>query len=156
MSLSADGVNRPYEPQLLPAHLRQSYVIRRPGDTHWRPATCEEAGCDAYLHGWRTLIDTSQELGQRQADYIRKESGRAFAEDTLGPDQVVFVFDAGQRCFRSSEHQVEVGREPLFLVRGGDHRGNPTRAMRLHTSAEPWADDFASHQQELADKHAQG
>ena len=61
----------------------------------------------------------------------------------------VFVFDAGQPCFQAGQHRAPLEREPLYVVRGGDSRGNPTRFRRVHASADSWVDDFATNQDHL-------
>ena len=66
-----------------------------------------------------------------------------------------FTFEAGQTCF--VEHRVPLEREPLYVVRDGDWRGNPRgTAPRIHTRPDDWVDDFAEHQQRLADRFEQG
>lgn len=142
-------VNR-LEPAL-PAAAMKTYGIEAPSSTHFRAASCAEVNCSAYLNGWRTVVDTGSELGQRQADYIRRESGRLFTVEETEPDQLTFVFEAGQKCFR--QHRKRLDREPLYVVRDGDHRGNPrgTSAQR-HSGPDAWLDDFANHQQQLADR----
>lgn len=133
-----------------PAHLRQTYSILRPaGERWWQPATCEDIDCAAFLHGWSTTLQL--EAHAAQVHYIRRESGRRFTEHMLRshPAAVRFDFPAGQRCFRASEHQVPVEREPLYVVRGGDSRAW-TGARRVHRSAEDWRDDFGENQDRLS------
>lgn len=128
----------------------QTYAIKRPAATHWKPATCEQVGCPSHLHGWRTEIDEHTELGASQAHYIRAESGRAFTEQRHPVARTtVFVFDAGQACFQAARHRAPIEREPLYVVRGGDARGNPARFRRVHASADSWVDDFATNQDHL-------
>ncbi len=135
------------QPQLPPASMK-TYALAAPLATHFRPVTCEEVGCAAQAAGWRTVTDEATEIGQRQAHYIRSQSGRRYAETREGA-LTVFTFEAGQRCFAA--HQLPLEREPLYLVRGGDWRGNPrgTRT-RIHQRPEDWVEDFAEHQQNLA------
>jgi hypothetical protein len=134
----------------------KTYQIRAPRDTHYREATCAEVNCEAYLTGWSSLIDTATELGQWQAHYIRFESGRGFTEHhaVYGGTLIEFAFEPGQKCF--AEHKVRLEKPSIFLVRDGDFRGNPTRKQRIHTSAESWIDDFATHQARLADQVEKG
>ncbi len=141
----------------LPASAYKTYAITSPISTHFRPATCEEAGCGAYAGGWHTTVDESTELGQRQAYYVRKLSGRRFSEHRNEAGLTVFDFEAGQQCFRSAEHRVSLQRPENFTVLGGDWRGNPLGIQPYkHDRAENWVDDFANHQQKLADRHNQG
>lgn len=133
----------------LPAQAYKTYQIVAPLPTHWRSATCEEALCGAHEHGWRTLVDETAELGQRQAHYIRAMSGRRFLEERTVEGLTAFVFEAGQRCFQP--HQVPLERDPLYFVRGGDFRGNPSGAAPYqHRRGEDWVEDFAGHQDRIA------
>lgn len=141
----------------LPASARKTYAIKAPKSTHTRPADCAEVECKAYLNGWQTTCDEATELGGWQANYIRKESGRGFTEERDARGVTVFTFKAGQRCFASDGHRVSIDRPALFVVRDGDWRGNP-RGTRpyVHTSPDDWVDDFANHQQAIADRLQEG
>ena len=142
------------EPKL-PAAAMKTYAIVAPKTTHTRPATCREAGCANFERGWWTRVDESTELGQRQAYYIRMHSGRAFSVSALPDGRTEFLFPPGQTCF--VEHTVALERDPFFIVREGDHRGNPRGTPAItHTRAELWVEDFAEHQQRLADRLGQG
>lgn len=132
----------------------KTYQIAAPISTHTRSGSCKEAGCLAYQHGWQTSVDESSELGRRQAHYIRRQSGRAFKE-TNENGFTTFMFEAGQRCF--AEHRISLDRPALFIVKGGDWRGNPTGIRpRRHARPEDWVEDFAEHQQTLADELDKG
>lgn len=148
-----DAVNR-ITPNM-PVHAYKTYRISSPLATHWRDGTCAEADCEAYRLGWQSTIDESTELGQRQAHYIRRESGRGFREHRDQAGLTVFAFEAGQQCF-AGPHKVPVGRPELYLVRGGDWRGNPTGEQRVHANAADWIEDFGEHQDRLADQQRQG
>lgn len=140
---------------VLPAEAMKSYVILAPRATHFRPGSCAEVDCPHLQFGWRTVIDESTDLGRRQAYYIRRESARKFTEDRDATGLTTFTFEAGQRCFRT--HQVRLDRPELFVVRGGDWRGNPRGIeTRRHTRPEDWVDDFANHQTALADRLRRG
>lgn len=128
----------------------KTYGAYAPLSTHWRPASCEEYECGPYLNGWVTPVDLSTAIGQQQAHYIRTDTSRRCREEQTGPSQVRFVFGPGQRCFRSSEHRVPAGRPPLYVVSGGDWRGNPRGDRLVHRSVEDWVDDFANHQDKIA------
>jgi hypothetical protein len=129
-----------------PAHAYKSYQILSPLSTHFRDGTCEEAGCLAQRHGWRTVVDESTDLGKRQAHYIRSLSGRTFTEER-GP-VTTFTFEAGQRCFAT--HKVPLERPELYVVRGGDWRGNPTGEIYQHQRAADWVEDFGEHLDRIA------
>lgn len=128
----------------LPASAYRTFQIVSPISTHWRPADCAEFECEQHLRGWKSAIDESTELGQKQAWYIRKQSGRKFTESRdEQPGLTVFTFEAGQTCFSSGQHKVPLGRPEHYLVKGGDWRGNPTGAeTRKHTKPEHWVEDM--------------
>lgn len=132
----------------MPVTAMQTYRVSAPLATHFRRATCEEARCDAYRHGWRTVLDDAGETGAAQARYIRERSGRRFAEgrDDLG--RVVFTFAPGQTCFGADAHRVSVEREANYLVVPGDWRG-VTGPVRRHSGPDPWLDDFQTNQERL-------
>ena len=148
------------DPQL-PAGAYQTYAVTAPLATHFRAATCAEAGCRAHAGGWRTAVDERTDLGQGQAHYIRAEAGRRFVEhpqeDAGGQPTglTCFEFEAGQRCF--GEHRVRADRPEIYTVRGGDWRGDPAGGgTRRHASYADWLDDFGSHQQHIADQVERG
>jgi hypothetical protein len=144
-------------PPQLPAHAMKTYSIVSPIATHWRKATCAEVNCPAHNAGWSTSIDERTDLGQGQAYYIRKQSGRRFTETKDAEwSPTVFTFPAGQTCFRSAEHRLPLERPALYYVTGGDWRGNPRGTQMRHRSGDDWVDDFAGHQQRLADRLGQG
>ena len=151
-------------PPALPAHAYKTYVIAAPLATHWRgPVPCSEYQCKEYLNGWDTPVDERTDLGQRQAHYIRAESGRRFTEERDDAGLTWFHFEPGQQGFASrtasldhSRHMVRLDREEIFAVRGGDWRGNPARSSHVHTRAGDWADDFANHQGKLATAYERG
>lgn len=137
-----------------PVGAYKTYQVAAPVSTHFRPGSCAEAECPNHLHGWRTVIDESTDLGRQQASYVRSQSGRRYQEDRDEHGLTVFTFEAGQRCF--GRHQIPLEREPLYIVRGGDWRGNPTGERRQHVTATDFVDDFGEHQERLADRLTRG
>lgn len=133
----------------------KTYAVSSPLSTHWKPATCEDAGCQPYLNGWETFVNEATELGQKQAHYIRKQSGKHFKEHRNDVGITVFTFSAGQPCFKSQDHKVPVGRPEIYVVKDGDWRGS-RGVMRRHVRPVDWVDDFAEHQQKLADAQQRG
>lgn len=133
--------------------LYKTYQVLTPVNTHTRVATCAEVECQHHLAGWITKVDVSTKLGKRQANYIRLHSGRTFTHEQSGT-LVSFRFPAGQSCFR--EHRVSLEREPIFRIRGGDHRGNPLALPTRTLRPKEWLEDFGSHQEALADEHKKG
>src|SRR5258708_31547905 len=110
-------------PPALPAAAMKTYQIAAPLATHWRPASCEEADCLAYLHGWQTSCDETTELGQRQADYIRHDKTRKHAERRAGAGLTVFEVGPGEKCFRPPRGPNTPPER--FPGAGGDLRGQP-------------------------------
>jgi hypothetical protein len=131
----------------LAAHQVQSFEILSPRATHQRPATCGEVACQAHANGWVSTIDESTTLGQRQAHYIRNQSGRRFTVESDPTGVTRFKFIPGQLCF--GQHYVSLDRPEFFLVRDGDWRGNPTGRRLIHDRGDQWVDDFSSHQESL-------
>lgn len=125
----------------------QTYQVIAPRDTHWRIATCEEVGCQHGENGWKTVIDETSNLGQMQAHYIRRQSGRKFTEERGQDGMTTFSFASGQPCFK--QHKTKIDRQEIFLVRGGDSRGNPTGFRRTHTRPEDWVDDLQENQDRI-------
>ncbi len=137
----------------LPPTAYQTYQAVRPRSTHTKPATCQEVDCQAYANGWTTTVDTSTELGRRQANYIRLKSGRRYRSWTHeASGKVEFVFPPGQKCF--ADHRVPIDRPTLYLRRGGDWRATTIEPVRL--SEANWIDDFANHQNKLAEQAERG
>jgi hypothetical protein len=130
----------------------RTYEMRAPLGTHFRPATCPEVQCLHYLRGWRVHLEAlTPDLVE-----AARTSGRRYREETVGEGQTYLVFEPGQLCFRVSEHRARLDRAPLFVVRDGDYRGNPTGRGRQHTRSEDWVEDFAAHQQAIADEIEKG
>jgi hypothetical protein len=133
-----------------------TYSMRSPLKTHWRSANCEEYECDEFLNGFVVTVDLTTELGQRQAYYLRNDRSRRCHEQRVSMELIKFVYGPGNRCFRSDEHRVPIGKPAKLLVVGGDWRGNPNQYHRLHTRLEYWVEDFALNQQRLAEIQRRG
>lgn len=138
-------INR-IDPVAGPEHFK-TYAIVAPVATHYRRASCREVECAAWTSGFRSTVDVATELGVAQARYIEGHSGRHYTRTQVGT-VVTYDFPAGQRCFR--QHQVPLEREPFYIVRGGDYRGDPRREGSVRRTADEWVDDFATHQQRIA------
>ena len=118
--------------------------------SHYRRATCAEVDCDGYLHGWTALV----EVNDGATLHAYRTSGRPHTETTDGL-VVTFDFEAGVGCRTPSQHRVQVLPE-IYVVRGGDWRGNPTGMRRQHRRPEHWVEDFGEHQQALLDEMKRG
>jgi hypothetical protein len=130
----------------MPASAYTTYGVVSPKSTHTRVATCQEVECANHARGWQTQIDTSTELGQRQALYISTQCGRKFTTEQMGVMRI-FTFHAGQKCF--AEHHVSLDRPPLFTVKRGDWRINSTARV---VGGQQWLDEFATNQENLSKK----
>ncbi len=117
-----------------PVQAYQTFAVRSRPDQMVK-AVCEQVGCPAWRQGWESVIDERTDLGRAQGAYIRGQSGRTFREQLRGDGLTVFRFESGQRCF--AEHQT---RPELYLVRDGDHRGNPTGRRRVHVRPADWVE----------------
>jgi hypothetical protein len=131
----------------------KSYVLSQPLATHWRAATCEEVGCPDYAKGWQVRVEGLP----AELLAAAKASGRQYQEVPVKEGETWLVFPAGQPCFQASRHRAPAGRPPLYLVRDGDHRGNPRGTKyRQHLRPALWVEDFAEHQDKLADAQKRG
>lgn len=138
---------------LMDAAAYKTYAVVSPLATHYRPATCAEVGCQHYLKGWQVRVEALTE----DLLHAARNSGRRYVEQHIAEGETWLVFGAGQPCFQVRQHRAPVGRPPLYLVRDGDHRGNPRRTKaRLHQRPENWVEDFAEHQQKLKNEIEKG
>lgn len=122
-----------------PTHLMRTFQIDQPLDSHYRRATCKEVECTAHANGWVMGFDLTDAGQVASARWIRDHSGRKFTAQ-LTEGRVVLTFAAGQTCF--AKHRVPLGREPFYVVRGGDFRGNPERYRVRHANADDFVDQW--------------
>jgi hypothetical protein len=122
-----------------PAHTMRTYQIDQPLSTHYRRATCQEVDCSAYAGGWVMGFDLTDPDKAAAARWIRDHSGRTFTA-RVTDRTVTLTFAAGQACF--AKHRVPLQREPFYVVRGGDWRGNVTRERTRHGSADTFVDQW--------------
>ncbi|MGW3135894.1 hypothetical protein [Streptomyces sp. NPDC001139] len=137
----------------MPPQAYKTFAMVSPIETHMRQATCAEVGCDHYTQGWKVHVEalTPDLL------HAAKTSGRRFREEHVAEGHTYLVFEAGQACFKASTHRAPIGRPPIFLVRDGDFRGNPRGTQtRRYDRPDQWVDDFATHQDMLADEIRKG
>jgi hypothetical protein len=140
----------------MPAAAYRTFQIAAPLSTHFVPARCDQVDCPEYLNGWVTAVDESTDLGQAQAHYIRHDRERRHFEQRRPDGLTEFRFPAGQRCFRSGDHKRRLEREEIFVMRDGDHRGNPLGTSPVKVGATSWVDAFGEHQEKLADEFGKG
>lgn len=135
----------------LPAQAMRTYQLAAPIQTHYRKATCQEAGCLDYHHGWRVRVE-----GLAEADlYVARNCGRRWRELRVAAGETWLVYEAGQPCFRASTHVVPLQREALYIVRAGDWRAHLGQ-RRVHKSAADWVDDFQTNQDRLLTRASRG
>lgn len=137
----------------MPPQAYKTFAMVSPIETHMRQATCEEVGCDHYTQGWKVHVEalTPDLL------HAAKTSGRRYREEHVAEGHTYLVFEPGQACFKAATHRAPIGRPPIFLVRDGDFRGNPRGTQtRRYDRPDQWVDDFATHQDMLADEIRKG
>lgn len=124
----------------------QTYAIRSPQGTHYRPATCEEVNCSAWRDGWwlrgdllpDVLKATVVNSGKR---YERLVITSAEVNEVYPEAGEYWVFEAGQACFRSGQHTVRLERPAFYFV--GKH---PVQQQLQIARATPMAEvDFVDH-----------
>ncbi|MFI2349699.1 hypothetical protein ACH492_22130 [Streptomyces sp. NPDC019443] len=145
-------LNRSAERHLLPVTSYQTFEINAPAATHFRKGTCVEAECPHYLNGWRTRVEGLPP----EMLHAAKTSGRRFREEHIAEGETWLVFEAGQPCFRASQHRVRIERPELYIARAGDSRGNPNGQVTRHTRPEHWVEQFAENQDNLATVQQRG
>lgn len=132
--------------------LMQTYGLIAPQSTHYRRASCREVGCANYANGWISGFDVTDPDQARACRIVREQSGRLFTvQEMLGTsgriERVLLTFGPGQECFLP--HRVALEREPVYFLRDGDWRGNPTGRKIVFSSATPFVDDFGEHQERI-------
>lgn len=127
----------------------KTYEILAPLPTHFRPATCQEIECAGYVNGWKTTVLPGT---PEHAQVLALKGRYSFTGPVRNADGTEsFTFPAGQQCFHRSQHRVPLEREPLYVVR--DERA--AAPVRRHRAVD-WVDDFANHQQGIADRVKRG
>lgn len=140
------------KPRLDAAQMK-TYAIVAPQNTHFRPATCAEVECEAYTQGWQLR----KEILSLELLHTVETSGRSYREMRIAEGETWLVFAPGQPCFRAGAHRIRLERPELFVVRGGDWRGNPLNVEpTVHSGPDPWVDDFATHQDKLVNEGKKG
>ncbi len=133
----------------MPPGAYKTYGFVSPLSTHYRPASCEEVGCLAFRQGWVTRVPAGSDL-----EATVRRSGRRIAREGREPGHVLFTFAPGTKCFAASKHRISLDRPPVFYQRGGDWRQRIGDVQKMN--GRDWLDDFANHQQRLADRKQEG
>lgn len=130
----------------------KTYQIVSPISTHWEPATCAQVDCPEYRNGWRVRIEGLPP----EMVHAARTTGRKFMELEVAHNEHWLVFEAGQPCFRASQHRRLLDKQEVFIARDGDFRGNPTGNVRRHTRPEFWVEDMAENLDNLRALHKRG
>lgn len=144
----AEHVN--YLPSKLPPGAYQTYEATAPLETHWRPATCAEVECKAFMQGWTHDAPPGSPGEFRIRQVYDAEIRRGAVTTTkLENGFLRFNFPAGTACFRRVWHKLPLERPALFTVRSGDWRGTDG-VIREFSKPEDWVDHFATHQENIS------
>lgn len=134
-----------------PVQAYKTYQVSAPR-SHWRPATCAEVNCRDYLNGWEMMVHRTDEA----VLHAVRHSGRPFTENPADPSGfILFSFEAGAACRTPSRHRIQVVPE-IYVVRGGDWRGNPTGMKRQHRNPDEFVEDFGEHQLKIIELAKRG
>ncbi len=120
-----------------------TYAVKSPRSTHTRPGTCEAARCKAFRIGFRLTLPANSDRIAHAKQFIKGELDGIKRSFTLERDGnlVHLWFPKGTPCTRATKHRVSLQRPELYVVRGGDWRGN-TGTIRKHKVADHWVEDF--------------
>jgi hypothetical protein len=119
----------------------KTFSISKPRATHTRPATCAEVQCDHHVNGWKNKVALTDEVSLAWI----KASRYGYHQESINEGFVTYKFHAGQICFCTNcqNHTVSLDRPELYVVRGGDWRGDPRHEKpRVHTRPEHWVEDM--------------
>lgn len=138
-------------PCLFPVTNMTTYELRQPLETHFKVVDCKEAECPKFHSGWQMGYDLTDPLKVEAANLlasVARKRHMVFSHQVLGT-VVTFTFQPGQNCFET--HRIYLEREPFAIRRSGDWRGNPRgREEYVHKDVIDWRDDFAEHQDKIA------
>lgn len=150
MGVFSSDTSRAIMPKMGPQAYK-TYGMTMPLKTHWRPASCDEVGCEAYRNGWVSTFDLGTELGRKQYAFCQADRERSYSMQRTGLNLVKLLYKPGTPCFNRSTHRVPMERPARLYVADGDWRGNPRRTpVRVHSRAADWVEDFSIHQDRLA------
>lgn len=140
-----------------PVQMYRSYQLKQPLATHWTPATCREVECPEFVNGWTTVVDPRTDQGAAAAHYIEHDRSRTHLKTVLPDGRWSYWFEPGQAFFSSDEHEhyVPLERDPIAIIRDGDHRGNDTGRVE-RVSLDEWVDRFGENQQVLKEAQDRG
>jgi len=140
-----------FQPIGQPDQYKTYQIVTPQTPEHYRPATCAEVECEHYIKGWRTAVPGGGEL-----EAAVRNSGRLAQFIDHEAAEVIFTFAPGTPCFRASTHRIRTDKPDVFVVRGGDWRGNPRGDVRLHKRPEDWVEDFTERTSAIRDRIERG
>lgn len=135
-----------------PVQAYRTYAVLPDRRTAPRRATCEEFGCLNWRNGFAVPIPAGPE-GERRRQ-ILKASRRSYTLRTKEDGTILAIFPPGTTCFAVETHRVQTSE--LFVVRGGDWRGNPTGYRRVHQRPADWVEDCSIHLDKIATEARRG
>lgn len=141
----------------MPQQAYKTFSVHMPRATHWREASCEEAGCKHYAKGWKTTFVPNTPDGEKIRFQIKNSPTKRTYKVVRLADKIEVLFPPGQSCFMqdhpTTRHRVPIFDQPqIHVVRSGDWRtGAKTQraTRRVHTRSEFWVEEFAENQQRL-------
>jgi hypothetical protein len=134
-----------------PSRAYQTHEVLAPLATHWRRATCEEIDCGEYRNGWRLRVDALTPKMLADID----EVGYRYTRLPVAPGETYLIFEAGQPCFKASQHQAPLGKPGIYRVRQGDWR-MPVAGVHTFATPEDWRDHLGEHLGKIADLRQRG
>lgn len=132
----------------------QTFRVAAPLATHHRRATCVEVGCEKLERGFKIVVDPTTDKGRRQRHLIVDVYRRPCRARRRPDGLVEYVFPAGTQCF--DNHHVSLFREPLTVIRFGDHRTPRAARQPRQVGAGEWLERFGENQQKIAERVARG
>lgn len=137
-----------------PHQAYQTFRVSAPLATHHRRATCAEVACEKLERGFKIITDPTTDKGRRQAYLITHVYRRPHTVIRRPDGLVDYVFAPGVPCF--ANHHRPLFREPLTVIRFGDHR-TPRRAREPRSvGVSEWTGRLGESVTDLAGRVARG
>jgi hypothetical protein len=127
-----------------------------------RKAGCHEVidghkVCPAFWNGFTSTLNPAEHAAQIHY-FDSGDSGRHFTKEVTADGLVRYTFSPGQRCFNAPHTVVDRQEEARYILLAGDHRhyigdrneDGSVKPILVHSGADAFIDDFASHQEGLA------
>ena len=93
--------------------------IVRPRSTHFKPATCERAGCEKFYLGWhvKRRVDIPEEMAGIE---LIRNSKMEYVETWVDETTIDFWFAPEQECFdgQAGRHLTNLERDPIYKLNG--------------------------------------